>query len=927
MPWGDEGDSNEVLAELVGSAPVVVLRLDVTGVVTSISGQGVTHSGQSAEALRGRSVFDLFSDSATVVAGARRAITGETVTSTVEAWGCFWDAHFKPVRTGAEITGVVALWMECTARERLLVDAQRELRFVDSVLENVPNMIFVKDARDLRFLRFNRAGEELLGHSREEMLGKNDYDFFPRAEADFFTAKDRAVLASGQLLDIPEEPIETVTKGKRYLRTKKIPMHDERGQPLYLIGISEDITEWRALDEERRKVLDTLLDLDHMKAQLIANVSHELRTPLTIILLITERLMRLGDGRPEWQRDLTEIDRSARALLALVKDLLDASKLEAGQLRAEYANVDLARLVRLTTSSLDSMARSIPVTLIVETPESLSAQVDPDRVQHILTNLLSNAFKHAPPGGVVRCTLEQRGELARMSVSDNGAGVPKELRSRVFERFFQAPGDPARAGGTGLGLSIVKDFTELHGGNVFVDDAPEGGARFVVDLPLMAPPDAVVRVPARPLEIPSAHTVHAPVVPRLSFERTPGGPPDDRPRVLLVEDNADMRRLMLDALEERYRVVAASDGAEGLDRALREPPDLIVTDLMMPRMTGDQLVHEARRHPELASVPILVVTARDDDALRVDLLRGGAQDFVTKPFSAEELFARIDNLVTIKRTREVLQRALESGRNDIEVLARDLAARGDELRGAYADASSARRRAESSSQAKTEFLALVSHELRSPMTALRLRLDLLSRRQTEPLSPGQAALVGRMAGAAERLFDIAQSLVELVGVETSGTAVAVGPVDVAALASTVLESVSAEAASKRLVLRQETAPDLPLLTSDEHLVRVILANLIGNAVKFTERGEVVVSLADVEGDLRIEVKDTGPGIPEGSRTRIFEPFQHLEPLSHKHTRGAGVGLAIVRRAVEALGGRIQLASPEGGGTTFTVTLPTRQPPV
>jgi PAS domain S-box-containing protein len=922
MAWGERAETSELFADLIRSAAVVALRLDHAGVVIDADGRGIADCGKRAEDLLGRAFVELFPDPP-VVESIVGALAGRPSSSVVSAWGRHWDAQHAPVRIGSEIVGAITLWMDCTERERALREAQRELRFVDSVLDNVPNMIFVKDARELRFLRFNRAGEELLGLSRDQMLGKTDRDIFPRPEADFFTAKDRTVLASGRMLDIPEEHVETRAKGRRYLRTKKIPILDERGEPLYLVGISEDITEWHALDDERRKVLDRLLDLDHLKAQLIANVSHELRTPLTIILLITERLMRDREGPPSRLEDLAEIERSARALLALVKDLLDASKIEAGRLRAEYANIDLAELVRLTAGSLDSMARSIPVSFSIETPESVPAQVDASRIQHVVTNLLSNAFKHTPPGGSVRCVLETVGDSARISVADSGPGVPAELRARVFERFFQVPGDQQRAGGTGLGLAIVKDFTELHGGRVRVDDAPEGGALFVVELPLIAPPDANVSSIVVPLDLPMRTSLPTPPE-VLEPELVPGT--EQRPRVLVVEDHPDMRRLLVDALATRYRVSVAVDGRDGLERALASPPDLILTDLMMPRMTGDELVRAVRAEPTLTNVAIIVLTARDDDALRVELLRGGAQDFVSKPFSSEELVARIDNLVTIKRTRELLQHELESGRVDLEVLARDLAARGHELRDAYAEASVARRRAEASSQAKSEFLSLVSHELRSPMTTLRLRLDMLRRGPAEPIPACQAPLVERMTGAAERLYSIAQSLVDLVGVEAGGTSIHTTPIDVPTLLASVIDVFAEEAVSKGLALRTDVAPELPLLESDENLVRVILQNLVGNAVKFTDQGEVTIAAASEDGQHRIDVIDTGPGIPEPCRARIFEPFQHLEPLSHKHTRGAGVGLAIVRRAASALGGHVQLRDRPGGGSIFTVTIPTRHPP-
>ncbi|MBA3970056.1 MAG: response regulator, partial [Gemmatimonadetes bacterium] len=369
--------------------------------------------------------------------------------------------------------------------------------------------------------------------------------------------------------------------------------------------------------------------------------------------------------------------RNANLLLTHVNDLLDISKLEAGHMDVHYARADLTRIVRLAASHFESLAQQRQITYTVQTPETLPAEVDPDKIGRILFNLLGNAFKFAPAGGRVRCILGTR-EVARnpcatLAVHDSGPGIAPEQREVVFEPFRST----ALAGGTGLGLAIVKEFVGLHGGTVSASDSPEGGALLCVELPLQAPAGAEV------LEeeiVPTMFAAQA--TPQLVEEqpapviaRAPGPEDLNRPQLLVLEDNPEMNRFVVEALAPEYRVAQAFTGAEGVATARRIRPDLILSDIMMPGMRGDALVHEIRRHPELDAIPIILLSALTDDESRVRLLREGAQDYVTKPFSVEELRARVRNLIRVKRAEDILRRELESTAGNVEALAGEVATR------------------------------------------------------------------------------------------------------------------------------------------------------------------------------------------------------------------------------------------------------------
>src|SRR6516165_4422606 len=248
----------------------------------------------------------------------------------------------------------------------------------------------------------------------------------------------------------------------------------------------------RALSELKDRNV-RLAELDHMKSIFLANISHELRIPLALILGPTEKWLGSGDLTEEQHRDLDVVMRNARSLLKTVNDLLDVSKLEAGRLFPEYSRVDLSKIVRLTCSLFEGIARERNVDYTVQVPDAVLAEVDAEMIQRVLLNLLSNAFKFGAIGGRIACVLETAGNTAVLQVQDKGPGIPIDMRERIFERFIQVEGEVTRRhGGTGLGLAIVKEFVELHHGSIRETTPVGGGALFLVTLPIKAPADVAV---------------------------------------------------------------------------------------------------------------------------------------------------------------------------------------------------------------------------------------------------------------------------------------------------------------------------------------------------------------------------------------------------------------------------------------------------
>ncbi len=426
-------------------------------------------------------------------------------------------------------------------------------------------------------------------------------------------------------------------------------------------------------------------ELDRLKTQFFSNVSHELRTPLSLILGPAERLLADADIAADdpKRHDLEVILRNARVLLSHVNDLLDTAKVEAAKLDLRYAELDMARLVRLVANSFETLAVDNAVHFIVVAPEGeVVVEVDPGRIQQVLLNLLSNAFKFTPADGTVRIEMRDvpGSDAVRVEVADSGPGIALEHRDEVFERFHQIEGSARRrTGGTGLGLHIARELVQLHGGYIEVDDAPEGGALFVVELPVRAPagtevrPDGDGSLEDMPHDrVLDAHMPagRAAALPHDGFGGAAPGPGAEEPLVLVVEDNTDMNQFLCEALASAFRVHAAFDGREGVEMARRLKPDLIVCDFMMPELTGDELVREVRADSTIESTPVLILTARNDSTARINVLRVGANDYMLKPFYSAELRARADNLIKVRRAEQTL-RALDMA-NERDRIARDL---------------------------------------------------------------------------------------------------------------------------------------------------------------------------------------------------------------------------------------------------------------
>ena len=657
-------------------------------------------------------------------------------------------------------------------------------------------------------------------------------------------------------------------------------------------------------------------EVERVKTQFFANMSHELRTPLTLILGPLDALAQRRDLPLAAREQITLAQRNARILLRQVADILDSAKLEAGMDTLHRAHLDVAVLVRQNVEPFVPVAHQRQISLRVNCPSKLMADLDGDKVERILLNLLSNAFKHTPHDGTgkVVCQVRSVGQDLVLEVRNSGAPIPPQARQQIFERFTQRDDGAAHAG-TGLGLAIVHDCARLHGGTVEVNDAAEGGARFIVILPLRAPADAWV-APERSTPASDARSYVDALfqTPAAASADLPAAAVGHLPRVLLAEDNVELNHFLCSTLRQHYTVDTAVDGKQALAMARRTPPDLIISDWMMPNMTGESLLTEVRADAQLCETPFLLMTARNQETDRVAMLERGAHDYLAKPFHLGELLARVANLVALKRTRDVLERSMQPrpaspALQTLEDLATQLQA--------------AKQEAERLARAKADFVNMVAHELRSPLAAIGLQIARLLRMSArEQLHESFCKVIQQLEAGAGRLSRLLDTLLMHDRAEAGKLALALQEVNVQELVQDVVDELTPLAAQQRLVVHQHMDMDAQTpLQSDPTLMRIIVRNLLSNAIKFTQPGGFVEISTNTEANKTvIAVRDNGPGIRMEDHDQVFQPFVHLEPIANKHTPGMGLGLSLVRTMTHALGGHVELSSRQGGGSTFRVVL-------
>jgi signal transduction histidine kinase len=658
--------------------------------------------------------------------------------------------------------------------------------------------------------------------------------------------------------------------------------------------------------EEERKRAEALAEIDRAKTAFFSNVSHEFRTPLTLMLgpLEDELAERDNPLPPARHERLETAHRNSLRLLKLVNSLLDYSRLEAGRAQASYEPVDLAIYTVELASVFRSAVEKAGLTLCLDCPVLPEpVYVDREMWETIVLNLLSNALKHTFEG-TITVTLRWCVDQVELAVADTGVGIPAAELPRLSERFRRVKGARARTHeGTGIGLALVRELVSLHGGTINIESHEGKGSTFTVTVKsgtdhlapervgkvrktLSTPTQAAAYVeealhwlpnPAGPNGLLS-HPSQSNIVSTLADANAPE---KSRSRILLADDNTDMRDYVRRLLAEHYEVEAVPDGLTALTAAQERTFDLVLTDIMMPGMDGFGLLRELRATPKTRIIPVILLSARAGEEAAVEGLNAGADDYLTKPFSAQELIARVRTHLELAHTRREWTKELEHANKELE-----------------------------------SFSYTVSHDLRAPLRAIdgfsKALLDEYSGRLD-----GQARhYLQRVRLAAQKMSTLINDLLEL-SLVSRGT-LKKESIDLSELARGIVAEFQQKDETRKVTL--EIADGLSA-TGDRHLVRTVLLNLLGNAWKYTAKTsqpQIAFGCSNHGAPPVFYIRDNGVGFDMAYADKLFAPFQQLHTESQ--FEDTGIGLAAAQRAVSRHGGRVWAEGEVGVGETFYFTL-------
>lgn len=423
-------------------------------------------------------------------------------------------------------------------------------------------------------------------------------------------------------------------------------------------------------NDELKRLNEEVIELTNSRLVFFTNISHELRTPLTLIADPVEMLLEDSGIKGKSRELLKTVQRNAIALQQLVSNILDFRKIQSGKMELKLVRFDIVEALKVWIGDFKLTAERKKIKLHFIKDKFAGDNIivaDKEKIARVVFNLLSNALKYTPAGGDIFVDIASEGDKLRVDVRDTGKGIDKDEANKVFERFFQAKG---AASGTGIGLALVKSFVELHNGEVKVESELDKGSDFIVVIPRMQANGTVVIdddaednqsfADESALQYIDDGDKHKGRVQQVVSENT------DKPTVLIIDDNNDIRQYERTLLQDNYFVLEASDGKEGIDVAKKEVPDLVICDVMMPVMDGLEFTEQLKTNTATSHIPVIMLTAKNLEEHRAEGYAHGADSYITKPFHSKVLLARVDNLLKQRNLLKSVYQSSKEAEQEVE---------------------------------------------------------------------------------------------------------------------------------------------------------------------------------------------------------------------------------------------------------------------
>lgn len=689
-----------------------------------------------------------------------------------------------------------------------------------------------------------------------------------------------------------------------------------------LIGerISLEINKMLAWKEERKRA-EALEQIDKAKTVFFSNISHEFRTPLTLILSPLEEMIHQHNGSLPVadKQNLQTAHRNAMRLLKLVNTLLDFSRIESGRQHASYVLTDIVEFTKKLASNFRSVIEKAGLQLVIQADAFIQpVYIDRTMWEKIVFNLLSNAFKYTLKG-CITVELDTVDGFAVLRIKDTGVGIPEEELPRMFERFHRVQQVTGRTHeGTGIGLSLIKELVQLHNGDINVESKLHVGSSFTVKIPFgkehLPVQQIIVQTDEEESLTTSMFVEEAGTL--LVKENTAGiqstGQMQELPLVLVADDNADMREHIQAILSNRFNVVTAVNGQEALQKIQELKPALVLSDIMMPVLDGIGLLKEVKENKATAHIPVILLTARAGEESRIVGWETGADDYLTKPFSAKELISRIASQI---RTQQIRAEALvdmaeqKTYAKQLEDMNRELAKMNEEL---------------------ISFAYVSSHDLQEPLRKIQMFSKRILEKEFHALSDEGKSFFQRMDNAANRMQLLINDLLTYSRTNTSQKHFE--KTNLNTLVMDVKQELYERITSTGAVIACETLPELPIIPFQ---FKQLFTNLIANSIKFARPGVkpyIQVGSSQVDGSTldfvnankekkywHITVADNGAGFDPKFNEQIFGLFQRLH--GRRDYEGTGIGLAIAKKVVENHNGFITAEGRENQGAIIHIYLP------